>query len=536
VRISLTVQDSTTLSQRPTGWREIGIGVLLITLASVLSYSPIVHNEFVDYDDPDYLTQNPHVSKGLNAATWRWAWTSYDAANWHPITWLSHLLDVSILGQVSPVVTHVENVVWHGASSALLFVLLARSTGRYLPSLAVGLFFLLHPANVEAVAWGAQRKGVLSTFFGIATIGAYGCYVAGRTKGSRVCWYAASIVLAALCLFAKPTWVPLPIFLFLVDLWPLGRRMKPAVLIDKIPFALLAFWVVWITLQAQEVAMDKSGVLPLSIRVPTAFSSLVWYLGLLVWPVHLSVLYPHPLQSPPAERLLLATLIVVGISTFAWVVRRVPAIGVGWMGFLVSLVPTIGLVQVGVQVVADRYGYLSFIGLFVAICFGWWSLTEKWGVADRASIGLLVVLATLLGGLTYQQVGRWRDSITLFSQAASVTTNNYVAYSHLSQAYFEKGDIERAGYFSEQVVQSGLRSAAALTSLATFRARQGRISDAEELAREAIERNPRFADAYVTLAQILQQRGRRAEAVSVAKKSLEIDPENIEARKIIDRP
>ena len=237
-----------------------------------------------------------------------------------------------------------------------------------------------------------------------------------------------------------------------------------------------------------------------------------------------------------SERLLLATLVVVGISALAWMVRRVPAIGVGWMGFLVSMVPTIGLVQVGVQVTADRYGYLSFIGLFVAICFGWWSLTESWGMADRSSIGLLVVLATLLGGLSYQQVGRWRDSITLFSQAASVTTNNYVAYSHLSQAYFEKGDIERAGYFSEMVVQSGLRSPMALVSLATFRARQGRISTAEELVREALDRNPRYVDGYVTLAQILLQRGRRSEAISVAKKGLEIDPENVEARMIVDRP
>ncbi len=270
--------------------------------------------------------------------------------------------------------------------------------------------------------------------------------------------------------------------------------------------------------------------------MPTAFTSLVWYLGLLIWPMNLSVLYPHPLQSPPTERLLLATLIIVGISTLAWLVRRVPAVGVGWMGFLVAMVPTIGLVQVGVQVAADRYGYLSFIGLFVAICFGWWSLTESWGMTDRASAGLLVVLATILGGLTHLQVGRWRDSITLFSQAASVTSNNYVAYSHLSQAYFEKGDIERAGYFSEMVVQSGLRSPMALVSLATFRARQGRISDAEQLVREAIERNPRFVGGYITLAQILLQRGRRSEAISAAKKVLEIDPENAEARKIVDLP
>ncbi len=238
------------------------MGLALLTLAAICSYWPIVHNDFVDYDDSDYLTRNPHVSQGLTAETWRWAWTSYDAANWHPTTWLSHLLDVNIFGQVSAVGTHVENVVWHLASSALLFVLLERATGRFWPSLAVGALFLLHPANVEAVAWGAQRKGVLSTFLGIATMGAYAGYVQSRTRGIGGVWYVTSVLLGMLCLFAKPTWVPLPFFLLLIDLWPLRRKMSLAVLVDKIPFVLLSLLVVWVTLEAQEVAMDKSGVLP----------------------------------------------------------------------------------------------------------------------------------------------------------------------------------------------------------------------------------------------------------------------------------
>jgi hypothetical protein len=502
-------------------------------LAGVLAYAPLFSNEFISYDDPDYLTANENLREGLTWNSCCWAWHSRIAANWHPVTWLSHLLDVNLFGEVSPRGTHGVNLALHLGSAILLFILLARSTGRPWPSLAVGLLFLLHPLQVESVAWGAQRKGVLSTFLGIACLGAYGAYGRSQSPGTRWGWYAAAVVLAAMSVAAKPTWVPIALFLLLLDVWPLARPRSWGQLWDKIPFVLLGVAVSWVTLDAQTGAIAASDQLPLHVRLPMVASNYVRYLTMLFWPVDLAVLYPHPLIAPSTGRLLVVSTVLVGVSGIVWAFRRqVPALLVGWAGYLISQVPTIGLVQVGLQEVADRYAYVSFIGLWVALAFGWWSLTAYRGISDRASAGLLLVVASLLGGLTYQQVSLWRDSVTLFTHAANVTRGNYVAYAHLSNAYLERGDLDRAGYYSEQAVAAGLRHPQSLVSLATFLASQRRDQEADQLVQEALARDPRCKDAYLLRAQMAARDRRWTDAAHWARQALAIDPENPQALRL----
>ncbi|MBY0589470.1 tetratricopeptide repeat protein [bacterium] len=531
-----------------TRWVSTLLAVLSLIVAGLLAYQPLWSNEFISYDDPDYLTNNAQIARGMTWETWYWAWTSFEVANWHPTTWISHLLDVEIFGGVSARGTHLVNLAWHLSSTILLFGMLFRATGRGWPSLLAASLFLLHPLNVESVAWGAQRKGVLSTFFGLACIGAYGSYVSSAGRTCRSMWYIMAVLAASVSLMAKPTWVPLPLFLLLVDVWPLGRWRKMAdvsserplsmliMLLDKIPFALMAIFESWITLDAQKVATASEEYLPWSVRILNALSSYVRYLEMMFWPIDLGVLYPHPLSAPPWSRLVSAALVIVGISLLLyWQRRRWPALGLGWMAYLIAQVPTIGFVQVGLQSVADRYAYVSFLGLFVGLSFAWFDECRRWRIPERASSGGMVVLWIVLGGLTYLQAARWHDSITLFAHTAQVTSHNFIAYSHLARAFMDRGDLDRAEYFSERAVESGWRDPLALVSLATFRARQNRWDDAIQLTQEAIRRNPRCVQAYITLAQIYVSLGKSAEARPWIGRALELDPDNIEALRLRDQ-
>jgi tetratricopeptide (TPR) repeat protein len=526
----------------PSHFRALWVGGAFLVVVGCLAYAPLWSNEFISYDDPDYLTNNAQVARGLTWETWCWAWTSYEVANWHPVTWLSHLLDVEIFGSVSARVTHVENLGWHLASTLLLLLMLTNCTGRFWPSLLAASLFLLHPMNVESVAWGAQRKGVLSTFLGLASIGTYGLYVKRQGSWRKGIWYAASVLLASMSLMAKPTWVPIPIFLLLVDYWPLRRwdRSKAAWksggwILDKVPYAIMSLIECWITLQAQTVATASESALPWSVRFLTALSSYIRYLEMMFWPVNLGVLYPHPLAAPSWGRLGMGLVLVLGLTCcFCRWRKWEPALWVGWLAYLVALVPTIGYVQVGLQSVADRYGYVSFIGIFVGLSFAWFNGVLRLGGAERSSAGLIVVLWGLLGGLTYLQSARWNDSVTLFAHTAQVTNNNFIAYSHLARAFLDRGDLDRAEYFSERAVESGWRDPLALVSLASFRARQGRVAEAEELAREAVGRNPRCVPAYITLAELSLVRRDRASARKWIAMGLAIDPDNVEGGRVLD--
>ena len=359
---------------------------LVVALATIAFYSPVVHNGFTNFDDDAYIVHNPHVRAGLTWDTVKWAFTSYDAANWHPLTWISHALDCQLF-KLNPAGHHYETVLLHALNAALLFLLLESATGLTWPSLMVAALFALHPVNVESVAWAAERKNVLSTLFFLLTLLAYGKYV--RRPGVKT--YAAVAALFALGLMAKPEIITLPFILLLWDYWPLQRlrvgtahsEASPDVptqksfwflLLEKVPLLLLSAGSAVITVRAQ-IAGDTMPALSLPWRLGNAIVACVRYLGLSIWPVNLAIPYPHPGLSLAIWEIVASAALILLLTAFVLRLRDRRYIAMGWFWFLGTLVPVIGIIQVGRQALADRYAYLSFIGLFICVV---------WGVADAA--------------------------------------------------------------------------------------------------------------------------------------------------------
>jgi len=425
----------------------------MVTLAS---YNPIVHSGFVFLDDVPYILSNPPVRAGLTWATVKWSFTSVHAGYWHPLTWLSHALDCQLFG-LNPAGHHYVSLLFHAANAVLLFLLLLEATGATWASLMVAALFALHPENVESVAWAAERKNVLSMFFFLLALWAYGRYAKAKTGGLRR--YAAVFGCFALGLMAKPQIITLPCVLLLWDYWPLGRmfalpedasafapRSFSYLVREKLPlFALVAISSV-ITVWSQRVgsAVRTLSEFSLSSRVENAFVSYAKYLANTFWPVRLAPMYPHPENSLPAWQIILCAAILLAITALVirWRDRRY--LTVGWLWFLGTLVPMIGIVQVGQQGMADRFVYIPMIGLFVALV---WAVAE---VAERKSIPApwlaapaLAVLA-ILGTLTYHQLAYWHDGETLWRYTLSVTRDNYLAHDNLAMVLDQQGRVDEA--------------------------------------------------------------------------------------------
>jgi tetratricopeptide (TPR) repeat protein len=390
-------------------------------LATVAVYARVAQFAFVNFDDPDYVTANPHVRAGLTAAGVKWAFTSVEAANWFPLTWLSHMLDCQLFGLRSGW-HHLTNLWIHALAVLLLFAFLERATGARWRSAFVAFLFALHPVHVESVAWIAERKDVLSAFFWFLTLWGYVRYT------ERPGWrrYALVMVVFGLGLMAKPMLVTLPFVLLLLDLWPLRRR---PMLREKAPlFAMSAAAAV-----ATYLAQSGSGAVqpfPLGLRIENSLVSYVVYIAKTFWPVRLAVFYPYP-EAVPLWQAALCGLAIVSASLLA--VRRFrayPYLAVGWFWFLGTLVPVIGLVQAGAQARADRYMYIPMTGLAILLA---------WGAADL--VRRKTALATLGAAacavcvpLTWAQTGHWANSRTLFEQALEVTNRNYLAHHNLGVA------------------------------------------------------------------------------------------------------
>lgn len=361
--------------------RNVVLGLLLV-LATLALYNPVVHHPFVNFDDDRYVIDNGHVMSGLHWSTVRWAFTTNDEANWHPLTWISHALDVQMFG-LNPAGHHYVSVLLHAANVMLLFWVLWRATGATGPSLFVAALFAVHPINVESVAWVAERKSVLSMLFFLLTLWAYQEYV----RRPRLGRYAGTLALFACALMAKPMVITLPFVLLLWDYWPLGVGRRKAteaanyrlfwLMLEKVPFFLLSLGSAIVTVKAQK-AGDAIGSMvqyPLTVRVENAIVSYVRYIEKAFWPVRLSPIYPHPGSSLKMWHVVGAALILAAITSVVAAAKRRRYLLVGWLWFLGTLVPMIGLVQVGTQAMADRYAYLPFIGLFIIVA---------WGAADWA--------------------------------------------------------------------------------------------------------------------------------------------------------
>lgn len=400
--------------------RTVWLSALLV-LATLLLYLPVVHHEFISgWDDDDYVTQNPHVSTGATVANVRWAFSSFELSNWHPVTWLSHMLDCQLFGLNSGT-HHYVNVVLHAVNVLLLFWLLQWATGAMWRSFFVAAIFALHPLNVETVAWVAQRKSLLSAFFSLLTVAAYGWY----TKRGGWKRYLAIVCAYALALMSKPMAVSLPILLLLFDYWPLQQleelpfpRSWTRLVIEKIPLFVMSAADCVITQRAQGAGGSVMGLtlLPVSVRLENAAIAYVAYIGKILWPARLSAFYPLALSPAPGDAVASAA-ILIAITVLALYFHRARWFLVGWFFFLITLVPVIGLVQVGFQGMADRYTYVPAIGLLVLIVWGVASAVQSMRSARIALPIVATVALVALGYATESYVRAWQNGVTLFAHA-----------------------------------------------------------------------------------------------------------------------
>jgi protein O-mannosyl-transferase len=423
--------------------------VLSILLGSVTIalYSPVIGHSFVVFDDRDYVTANPYVHGGLSWNTIKWAFTATAAANWHPLTWLSHALDYQLFA-LDPAGHHLDSLLIHALNGVLLFLLLQWVTKRLGPSLLVAALFALHPLNVESVAWVAERKNVLSTLFFFLAIGAYARYALKRD------WrrYVLVAALFAAGLMAKPMVITLPFVLLLIDYWPLARtpldrshavlssfgapRLAWSVLlIEKLPLLLLSAASAWITLKAQRGAVRDFEEFPLPVRIENAIVAYGMYLWKMLWPARLAF-YEHSVIALPAWQWILSALILVGVTVLVVIFRRKRYLPVGWFWFLGTLVPVIGLVQVGEASMADRYAYMSLVGIFVIVAWGLDDLaaTKRIPTVWRVIPALCVV--TALSFVTTRQLSYWSSEFDVWSHTVAITDDPF-AHNALGSALMD---------------------------------------------------------------------------------------------------
>jgi tetratricopeptide (TPR) repeat protein len=482
--------------------RDLALGVLLVLVVGAL-YARTARNGFVSYDDDAYLVQNPHVSSGLSWANARWAFTESHSANWHPLTWLSHQLDVELFG-LRPGPHHLVNAALHALNALLCFVFLRRATASSWASALVALLFAVHPQRVESVAWASERKDVLAGAFFFLTLLAYERFARVRAPAR----HAVLVLTFALGLLAKPMLVTMPLVLLLLDFWPLGRmgaeRPARGLVLEKLPLFVLAAASALVTLLVQRVggAVQPMEVLSFSQRSATALLGTVAYLAQAVWPAGLAFFYPHPALiaggefEPLGWKVVLSALALAGTTLWAWRLRaRFPYLLVGWLWLLVMLAPVIGLVQVGSQFYADRYVYLPLVGPTFALVFLAREHLTTPGLA-RAAYAFGLGIAALLAGVAYRQIGTWRDSGTLAAQALEVTSGNYVAHEHMGLWLQRQGELERA----REHYLAALASAPALPS------------------------------SHVDLGAIHAQLGQRAEAMAQFQEALRLAPDHLQAR------
>lgn len=435
---------------------------LLLFLLTLLVYNPVSHFQFVNYDDPQYVTGNSHVQQGLRWHAVGWALTSFAFYNWHPLTWISFLTDYQLF-KLNPAGYHLMNVVYHALGAVLLFLVLHRGTGHLGRSFCVAALFALHPLNVESVAWIAERKNVLSAIFWFLAIWAYGWY-ALRPGWKRYLMVAACFILG---LMAKPMVITLPCVLLLLDVWPLGRAKTfayapeagletelntmrkgwPALILEKTPLFILsaASAVLTIVIQKHGGAMRSTTAYPIGVRIENAIVSYALYIYKAFLPRKLAVFYPHPGFTISGWETAVSAVLLIGITFIVIHLRRHrPYLLVGWLWFLVTLVPVIGLLQNGDQAMADRYAYTPLIGVFLMLIWGVAEWLERNRIR-RVIAGALSIL--LLGALiadTRHQLGYWHDSISLFSHAASVTQGNAIAEANLGEALYSEGRKDEA--------------------------------------------------------------------------------------------
>ena len=513
--------------------------VLAMILAAVVLavYWQVAGFGYILFDDPKYVRDNAMVTPGLTLEGVRWAFSlSGYASNWHPLTWLSHMLDVTIFG-TDPGMHHLVNVLFHCANALLLFHVLRRMTGALWRPFAVAALFALHPLHVESVAWISERKDVLSTLFWMLAMLAYTSYVTRRGA-----WrYAMVALMLGLGLMAKPMLVTLPFALLLLDVWPLGRmtslKVVPRLVLEKTPLFALAAASSALTFIAQRAggAVERIEVLPMAQRLVNAVIAYAAYLAKMLWPAGLSFFYPYP-ASVEAALLAISLAVLAAVSVTCLVTfRRFPYLAVGWFWYVGTLVPVIGIVQVGSQSMADRYTYIPLVGIFMAVAWGMADLAGRVRYGRQALLAGLVVVLIVLAGLTRVQAGYWKDSATLFSRALAVTRDNFIAQTNLAAALFEQGDNQQAMGHAREALRIKPTYVPAMSNLGLGLLRQQRYADAAGLFRQALAYEPGNVTARLNLGAALVSMGRAGEAASAVREILRRDPAHAGARRLMEQ-
>ncbi len=502
---------------------------LLLAVVTVALYYPVHQHPFVNYDDSGYVTDNVHVQSGLEWDTVTWAFTTFEQANWHPVTWLSHALDCQLF-QLNPAGHHNVNLLLHVVNVLLLFWVLYRATGFVGRSCMVAALFALHPINVETVAWIAERKNLLSMMFFLLALGAYRWYV----QKPRTARYAVVALLFALGLMAKPQVITLPFVLLLWDYWPLGRMFasaqddSPGVAREGAPAKSLA-WLVEEKLPLFGIAAASAVVtmfvqrmggarnwFPRTVRLENAVVSYAQYVKKALWPSRLALFYPHP-ESFKVWEVLGALVFLLAVTAFVVVQRRHRYLSVGWFWFLGTLVPMVGLVQVGVQAMADRYAYLSFIGLFIMICWGIADWSEQRRISPAWLVGVSVVVLLALAVTCRVQINYWADNVTLWSHTVQVTGPNFIAENSLGVALNRDGRKEAAIEHFRAALAVNPNDASANLNVAEYDRVHGRLQ-------EAIERCQRVP----AMTQLTIQKVQAFEKMALAYRAL---GDNVRAQK-----
>ena len=499
--------------------RDIWI-CLVLAVVTLGLYLPAMRHDFVQYDDQQYVTENPQVQAGLSVAGLRWAF-GFHAGNWHPLAWLSHMLDCHIYG-ANPAGHHLTSLLLHAANAVLLFLALRRLTGSTWRSAIVAALFAWHPLHVESVAWIAERKDVLCALFWLLTLFAYARYAARPDAGR----YAATLGFFVLSLMAKPMAVTLPFVLLLLDYWPLNRvqtKSFRALLWEKTPFFAATLVACVLTMLAQEQAIASTAGLTVLQRLAHVVVAYVHYVGAMFVPLNLAVFYPYQLLLPTST-LLLACLVIAAVSLLAiFNARRRPYLLIGWLWYLGTLVPVIGLVQVGDQAWADRYTYLPLIGLFVFVV---WGAAEWIGNRTRLRVVAVAVMAIALLATTSVQLRHWKNTRTLFEHTARVTQGNQMAATILGSLLAQEGRLEEAIEHFRQALRYKPGYPEAHFFLGHTFDKQGRLEEAVLEYQNALRFKPMQEQTHIFLAITLAKQKKLEKAVSHYLAALKLNPES----------
>lgn len=524
---------------------------LLILLAlggiTFAIYAQVIGHQFITLDDPTYIRENPMVNRGVTGAGLAWAFTTFHVANWHPLTWISHMIDCQFFGTNAG--GHLlVNALIHVANTLLVYWFLLRTTHARWPSALVAALFALHPLHVESVAWASERKDSLSTFFGLLSLIAYVRYVKGPSI-SRYAWVAIPL---ALGLLAKPMLVTWPLVMLLLDYWPLGRLTGPlakkqprrashreaatgiaSLIWEKIPLFALVAASAAITFIAQSHggAVRTLTHASITFRLSNALVSYAKYLLLAFWPHDLAVYYPLPPTGIPAWQVIGAAFLLIGITALCLFQRRNrPYLIVGWLWFLGTLVPVIGFVQVGGQTMADRYFYIPSIGLFIALVFGLAELARNWRIAPSLSAGIAGGVLLILAILTNTQIQRWHDSFTLFEHTLAVTPPNLHIEHNLGLAMGGSGRYDEAAAHFEKALQINPNFYDSLVGMGVTRDFQGRLPEAIDYFQAGIRSQPEAPTAHVHLGRLLWKQNSDEAALEEIRRASQLAPKDADIR------